>query len=37
MNDVIAEIKRDYIYELAKRSERADGRALMSIGRYRSK
>jgi len=28
MNDVIAEIKRDYIYELAKRSERADGRAL---------
>ena len=28
MNDVIAEIRRDYIYGLAKRSERADGRAL---------
>ena len=27
MNDVIAEIRKDYIYGLAKRSERADGRA----------
>jgi exosome complex component RRP42 len=28
MNDVIAEIRKDYIYGLAKRGERADGRAL---------
>ncbi|MGZ4901359.1 MAG: exosome complex protein Rrp42 [Halobacteriota archaeon] len=28
MNDVIAEIRKDYIYGLAKRQERADGRAL---------
>jgi exosome complex component RRP42 len=28
MNDVIAEIRKDYIYGLAKKSERADGRAL---------
>lgn len=27
MNDVIAEIRKDYIYSLAKRRERADGRA----------
>ncbi len=27
MNDVIAEIRKDYIYGLAKRQERADGRA----------
>lgn len=27
MNDVIAEIRKDYIYNLAKRKERVDGRA----------
>ena len=37
MNDVIAEIKRDYIYELAKQAKGQMGGPLMSIGRYRSK